>query len=113
MNSNARIRCRRCNSPLDNPSRERTWENACVECQQPVWLWAGDVVECTVFGVTAFGILVELAPAIEGMIHVTELSLDARDPSQIVRLGQQITARVLAIDPWERRIGLSVKRVQV
>jgi len=58
-----------------------------------------------------FGIFVEVAPGIEGMIHVSELSSAAIDhPAEAVAVGEEILAIVLMIDPWDRKIGLSRKK---
>ena len=104
-------RCRRCNSPLHAMSSERTWENACPECDQPIWLWSGDVVRCKVTRILRFGVAVEVAPGIEGWIHISELGENVGDLRDVLQIGHDIKAGVLTIDPWERKIGLSSKRV--
>ena len=59
-----------------------------------------------------FGAFVELAPGVEGMIHISELS-DRRvnTCSDVVRVDQEVEARVLGIDKENRRIALSIKQV--
>lgn len=104
-------RCTRCNSPIEASSAEKTWDNACPECQQPVWLAADDVVTCTVIEKSPFGIRVEIVPGIVGQIHISELATSAPPPHDLIRVGDQVQAKVLSIDPEQRRIGLSRKRV--
>jgi small subunit ribosomal protein S1 len=63
-----------------------------------------------VTNVTDFGAFVELEEGIEGLIHVSEMSREKIDkPSDVVKVGETVTAMVLHIDPQERRIGLSLK----
>jgi small subunit ribosomal protein S1 len=59
---------------------------------------------------TSFGAFVEIAPGVEGMIHISELS-DRRVKScaDVVKPGQDVKARVLNIDAQQRRIALSLK----
>jgi len=71
-------------------------------------------VESTVRGMVTrlaeFGAFVELAPGVEGLIHVSELSDGhIRSPSDAVREGQTVDARVLDVDEERRRISLSIK----
>ena len=71
-------------------------------------------VDSTVRGIVTrlaeFGAFVELTPGVEGLIHISELSDGhIRSPSEAVREGQTIEARVLEVDEERRRIGLSVK----
>jgi len=56
-----------------------------------------------------FGAFVELAPGVEGLIHVSELSADKRiqHPREAVKLGQEVDVRVLGVDLERRRISLS------
>lgn len=60
--------------------------------------------------VVDFGAFVQLEEGVEGLIHVSELS-DARvrHPGDVVKSGQVVEARVLQVDPEQRRIGLSLK----
>ncbi|MBL8130570.1 MAG: S1 RNA-binding domain-containing protein [Anaerolineae bacterium] len=69
----------------------------------------GSVTKLTKFG--AFAQLVDL-PEIEGLIHISELS-DKRvaHPREVVNEGDKLTLRVVKIDIKNRRLGLSLKRV--
>ena len=70
----------------------------------------GEVVTGKITNVTDFGAFVELEEGIEGLIHVSEISRDKVErPSDVLKVGDKISAVVLHIDPSERRIGLSIK----
>jgi small subunit ribosomal protein S1 len=72
----------------------------------------GSQVKGTVTRVADFGAFVELASGIEGLIHVSEMSTQrVRRPSDVVKEGQQVEVRILALDPESRRIGLSLKAI--
>jgi len=58
---------------------------------------------------------VELAPGLDGLVHVSRLALDRRvsHPRQIVSIGDRVDVTVVEIDPVKRRIGLSmIERVK-
>lgn len=75
---------------------------------QPGQLVSGKITKLTKFG--AFARL-EGEDEVEGLIHVSELADGHIDhPKNAVSEGQQVTLRVLKIDPDKRRIGLSLKR---
>ncbi len=59
-----------------------------------------------------FGAFVELAPGVEGLIHISEMA-DRRinTCSEVVQPGQEIETRVLGVDQENRRISLSIKAV--
>ncbi len=70
----------------------------------------GDVVAGKVTNVTDFGAFVELEEGIEGLVHVSEISREkVEKPSDVLKVGDTLSAMVLHIDPHERRIGLSIK----
>jgi small subunit ribosomal protein S1 len=70
----------------------------------------GEMVTGKVTNVTDFGAFVELEEGIEGLIHVSEMSREKIEkPSDVVKVGETISAMVLHIDPHEKRIGLSMK----
>ena len=61
-----------------------------------------------------FGAFVEIAPGIEGMVHISELSTDhVRACGDVLTVGQEIETRVLGVDSEKRRISLSVKQVKL
>jgi small subunit ribosomal protein S1 len=74
----------------------------------------GREITGTITNVTDFGIFVELEEGIEGLIHVSEISKEKiKTPVGKYNVGDMITARVMNINSVERRIGLSIKRLQM
>lgn len=80
------------------------WES--IEKIMPV----GSLVKGKVSKITAFGAFVELDSGIEGLIHVTELSDQAFGKVEdIVSKGNEVTAKVIKLDPEHKKIALSIK----
>jgi small subunit ribosomal protein S1 len=74
----------------------------------------GGEITGTVTNVTDFGIFVELEEGIEGLVHVSEISKEKiKTPVGRYNIGDAITARVMTINSDERRIGLSIKRLEM
>ncbi len=74
----------------------------------------GTDINGTVTNVTDFGVFVELEEGIEGLVHISEISREKiKTPQGKFNVGEQITARVINIDTDARRIGLSIKRLEV
>lgn len=70
----------------------------------------GSTVEGGVVRLTDFGAFVELAPGIDGLIHVSELAHhQVAHPRDAVSVGDHVSARVLRVDPSKKRISLSLK----
>src|SRR5262249_26676804 len=73
---------------------------------------AGARVKGKVTRTADFGAFVELAPGVEGLIHISELSTQrVRRVRDIVSEGQSVEVEVLSLDPGTRRIALSLKRI--
>jgi small subunit ribosomal protein S1 len=71
------------------------------------------VVSGPITNVTDFGLFVELEEGIEGLVHVSEISKEKiKSPVGQFKPGDRITARVINISPKDRKIGLSVKKVE-
>ncbi|HLV37347.1 MAG TPA: S1 RNA-binding domain-containing protein, partial [Spirillospora sp.] len=74
----------------------------------------GQLVQGKITKLTKFGAFAQLvnAPEIEGLIHISELS-DQRvnHPREVVEEGDTLTLRVVKMDIQNRRLGLSLKRV--
>jgi small subunit ribosomal protein S1 len=70
----------------------------------------GSHVRGTVRRLEQFGAFVELAPGIDGLVHVSRLVLDRRisHPRQVVAIGDEIDVTIVEVDPAKRRIGLSM-----
>jgi ribosomal protein S1 len=70
----------------------------------------GDVIEGEVTKITPFGAFVSLDENIDGLVHISELSLDRIvDPSQIVELGKKYKFQIISIEAENHRLGLSMK----
>lgn len=74
----------------------------------------GSRVEGKITNLTDYGAFVELAPGVEGLIHVTEMSWTRKNvhPSKVVSTGQVVSVQVLEIDREKRRISLGLKQTQ-
>jgi small subunit ribosomal protein S1 len=70
----------------------------------------GDVVSGVVSKITSFGAFVELKDGIDGLVHISQISEERIEKvKDVLKPGQEISARVIKIDREERRLGLSVK----
>ncbi len=70
----------------------------------------GEMVSGRVTNVTDFGAFIELEEGIEALIHVSEISREkVEKPSDVLKVGDTVSAIVLHVDSQERRIGLSLK----
>lgn len=68
----------------------------------------GDKVEGTVTRITPFGAFVQLSPAVEALVHVSELGGDGTDPEKVFILNERKEFTVLDIDKENRKISLSL-----
>lgn len=74
----------------------------------------GKEITGTVTNVTDFGVFVELEEGIEGLVHVSEISKEKiKTPVGMFNVGDTLRARVMNINSDERRIGLSIKRLEM
>ncbi len=70
----------------------------------------GDVVPGVISKVTTFGAFVELKDGIDGLVHISQIQEERVDKiKDVLKPGQEVTARVIKIDRESRRIGLSIK----
>ncbi len=70
----------------------------------------GDVVKGTVSKIANFGAFIELPGAIDGLVHISQISEDRVEKvKDVLKVGQEVEARVIKIDKTERRLGLSIK----
>ena len=84
--------------------------------------WAGVVEQFTVgarvkgkvVGVTDYGAFIEIAPGVEALVHISEMtwSKKLKHPSKIVKAGDEVEAVVLDVKPDQRRISLGLKQTQ-
>jgi small subunit ribosomal protein S1 len=70
----------------------------------------GDLVTGKVTKLASFGAFVGLEHDIDGLVHISQVSEERVDKiKNVLKPGQEVTARVIKIDKGERRIGLSIK----
>ncbi len=74
--------------------------------------WAENTMhEGIVKRATEFGAFVELAPGVEGLVHISELADGfVRSVGEVVREADKVTVRILSVDEERRRIALSMKQ---
>lgn len=73
----------------------------------------GKIVRGKVDRITQFGVFLKLEDEISGLIHLSELAVETvKDPQKVVKVGQEVEAKVIAVDPEDHRIGLSLKALQ-
>lgn len=74
----------------------------------------GKEITGTITNLTDFGVFIELEEGIEGLVHVSEISKEKiKTPVGMYNVGDVITAKVMNINSDERRIGLSIKRLEM
>jgi small subunit ribosomal protein S1 len=72
----------------------------------------GQLVEGVVTKVVRFGAFIEIEPGLEGLLHVSEFAdIAPRDPRDLVKEGDRLLVRVIRIQSWRRRMGLSLREV--
>jgi small subunit ribosomal protein S1 len=70
----------------------------------------GDLVTGSVTKLASFGAFVGLQHEIDGLVHISQVSEERVDKiKNVLKVGQEVTARVIKIDKSDRRIGLSIK----
>jgi small subunit ribosomal protein S1 len=73
----------------------------------------GSKIKGQVTSVPDFGVFVRIEEGVEGLIHVSQLSTERVDkPSSLYKVGDEVEAEVINIDPAERKIGLSVRALR-
>ena len=88
--------------PESNP-----WANAAEKYA------VGNVVEGKVARMTDFGAFVELEPGVDALLHVSQISREHVDkPSDVLSVGQVITAKVVDFNEADRKISLSMKALE-
>lgn len=74
---------------------------------------AGDIVTGTVRRIVSFGAFVEIAPGVEGLVHISQLAhRHVATPQEVVKEGQEVKAKVLDFNPAEKRVSLSIKETE-
>ncbi|MGB8991384.1 MAG: 30S ribosomal protein S1 [Desulfobaccales bacterium] len=84
----------------DNP-----WQS--IDLRFPV----GSIISGAITNITDFGLFVEVEEGIEGLIHISEQSRDKQKIAAL-KVGDPIRAKVIHSSPQERRIGLSMRKLE-
>ncbi|MBA3973700.1 MAG: 30S ribosomal protein S1 [Candidatus Solibacter sp.] len=72
----------------------------------------GMVLQGKVRSLTDFGAFVELAPGVDGLLHVTDISWNRVDkPASVLAPGQSVDVKILKINSQTRKIGLGMKQL--
>jgi small subunit ribosomal protein S1 len=72
----------------------------------------GTNVKGKVVRLTEFGAFVELEPGVDGLLHISQMSTHpVNRPEDVVQLGDELTLKVIRVEPNERRIGLSLREL--
>ncbi|MGY6559528.1 MAG: 30S ribosomal protein S1 [Nitritalea sp.] len=76
-------------------------------------LEVGSRVQGKIVNVADYGAFLELAPGVEGLIHVSEMSWSQhlRNPADFVKVGDEIEAVVLTLDKEDRKMSLGIKQL--
>ena len=73
----------------------------------------GTVVTGKVARMTDFGAFVELAPGVDALLHVSQISrAHVEKPSDVLAIGQEITAKIVDLNEAEKKISLSMKALE-
>lgn len=73
----------------------------------------GDIVKGKVKRIATFGAFVEIAPGVEGLVHISQLAYRrVNSPYEIVKEGQEVDVKVLEFNAADKRVSLSIKATQ-
>ncbi|MFD2704422.1 30S ribosomal protein S1 [Salibacterium lacus] len=74
---------------------------------------AGDIIEGQVKRLVSFGAFVEVAPGVEGLVHISQIAnRHIGTPSEVLEEGQAVNVKILDINPAEQRISLSIRELE-
>ena len=76
-------------------------------------LKVGDIVKGKVVVIADYGAFIEIAPGVEGLIHVSEMSWSQhlRTAQDFLKVGDEVEAKVLTLDREERKMSLGMKQL--
>ena len=73
---------------------------------------AGSIIDGQVTKLVPFGAFVRVAPGIEGLVHISEISHEHVDsPESVLSVGDEVKAKVIDVDVSRRRVSLSMRQV--
>ncbi len=74
----------------------------------------GELVKGKVSKIASFGAFIELEDGVDGLVHISQISDDRVEKvKDVLQVGQEVEARVVKVDRNERRIGLSIRAVNM
>lgn len=83
------------------------WESAAGQFN------VGDIVTGTVRRLVTFGAFVEIAPGVEGLVHISQIAhRHIATPFEVLKEGQEVKAKVLDFNSAEKRVSLSIKETE-
>ena len=86
---------------------QNPWNNAAEKYA------VGNVVKGVVARMTDFGAFVELDPGVDALLHVSQISSEhVEKPSDVLSVGQEVTAKIVDFNEEEKKISLSIKALQ-
>lgn len=73
----------------------------------------GEIVSGVVKRLVSFGAFVEIAPGVEGLVHISQIAhRHIATPHEVLKEGQEVQAKVLDFNPAEKRVSLSIKETE-
>ncbi len=85
--------------PDDNP-----WTKFVAEYQK------GDVIKATVVSITEFGAFAQIIPGVDGLIHISQISIErVTSIASVLSVGQEVDVKIIDIDEEKNRVSLSIK----
>ncbi|MEK0314153.1 30S ribosomal protein S1 [Cohnella sp. 56] len=73
----------------------------------------GDTVTGVVKRLVSFGAFVEIAPGVEGLVHISQIAhRHIATPHEVLKEGQEVQAKILDFNPAEKRVSLSIKETE-
>ncbi|MFF2887615.1 30S ribosomal protein S1 [Paenibacillus sp. NPDC057967] len=73
----------------------------------------GDIVTGTVRRIVTFGAFIEIAPGVEGLVHISQIAhRHIATPHEVLSEGQEVQAKVLDFNAAEKRVSLSIKETE-
>ncbi|GGA22944.1 30S ribosomal protein S1 [Paenibacillus physcomitrellae] len=83
------------------------WETAADQFK------SGDIVSGEVKRLVPFGAFVEIAPGVEGLVHISQIShKHIGTPQEVLKEGQNVQVKILEVNPSEKRVSLSIKETE-
>ena len=73
----------------------------------------GDIITGTVKRLVSFGAFVEVAPGIEGLVHISQIAnRHVATADEVLEVGQEVKVKVLGVSEAEQRLSLSIREVE-